>query len=713
MVLIERSSLALPAPVVAWATVFLEAERDRFLLWLPVAFGLGIGIYFALSAEPDLWVGPLALGLVLVALVLLRRFLATLFLLGLLAMLAGGFSAAGLRTALVAAPLLTERVGPTRVEGRIVALDRRTDSLRLWIEPEAVGGLTARELPDRVRLRLAGGQMRSLRPGDRLRLLAMLLPPPPPAVPGGYDFGRDAFFRGIGAVGFVMGEPEVLSQQVVGGWALFWERLRDALGLTLRRALAPAEAGVAEALLTGQRAGIDPGLQESYRISGLAHLLAISGLHVGLIAGIFFFALRALLALVPSLALRWPIKKVAALATALLLPLYLPMVGASVPTQRACLMALIVLAAVLLDRRAISLRLVAVAAFLVLLLAPETLLSASFQLSFAAVTALVAAYESWRSHLPQRRRDEGPGRRVFIYLFGVLLSSLIAGLATAPFAAYHFHRLALYGLAANALAVPLTAFWVMPWCLVSYLLLPFGLESLAFQPLGWGLSALNAIARTFAALPGAAQPVPAMPLWGLACLSAGGLWLCLWRSRLRFAGLALLLAGAVSPALQRPPDILIAGDTRLIALAAPGGTLWLSSDRRSTFQAGVWLRRRAQEEVPVWQSAGPATRPWLLCDRVGCRYRHGRWLTALALEAEALREDCRGVDLLVATVPLPRDCLPNRPKIGFFQLWRYGTHAVWLLEGRAEMETVASSRGERPWSPPRRSGRRVFLPGGQ
>ncbi|MBC6417251.1 MAG: ComEC/Rec2 family competence protein, partial [Rhodospirillales bacterium] len=256
-------------------------------------------------------------------------------------------------------------------------------------------------------------------------------------------------------------------------------------------------------------------LQEAYRRPGLAHLLAISGLHVGLIATIFFFSLRALLALSPSLALNWPIKKIAALVTAVLLPFYLPMVGASVPTQRACLMTLVVLAAVLLDRRAISMRLVAVAALVVLALAPESLLTASFQLSFAAVTALVAAYEVWQLRRPGWKGGAGLRSRLLLYFLGVLASSMIATLSTAPFAAYHFHRLALYGLAANLLAVPLTAFWIMPFCLLSYLLLPLGLEQFALTPLGWGLEVLNTTAQGFSALPGATLNLPAMPLWGL------------------------------------------------------------------------------------------------------------------------------------------------------------------------------------------------------
>ncbi len=705
----SRRRLGLGRALNAWAAGLVEAERERWLLWLPVAFGLGISLFFLMDSDPAWWFALPLLGVVVLALFLLRAQLAISYSLVLLLAFGLGFGAAQLRTALVAAPLLTERVGPTEVRGTLLQLERRKADTRLLIKPSSIAGLERTQLPAKVRLHVAGRKELALRPGDRVTLRATLLPPPPPVIPGGYDFGRQAFYRQIGASGFVLGPVSLMGDRQESGWMLFWSQLRDSLGQRVRTLLPPEEAGVAEALLTGQRAGIDPQVQENYRRSGLAHLLAISGLHVGLIAGIFFFSLRALLALWPPLALRWPIKKVVALITALLLPFYLPMVGASVPTQRACLMALVVLAAVLLDRRAISLRLVAFAALVVLAWTPETLLSASFQLSFAAVTALVAVYEAWTRRRPDWEGRKGLDQRLTLYLIGVLASSLIATLATAPFAAYHFQRLALYGLGANLLAVPLTAFWIMPWCLIGYLLMPLGLEDLAFVPLGWGLSTLNWIAAEVAALPGATLEVRAMPLWGLVALASGGLWLCLWRSHWRLAGLFFLVLGAVSPVFQRAPDILVTGDMRLIGLAGPQEQLWLSSKRVGRFPAEVWLRRRAQGEAQTWsQSAGEGR--WLACDSLGCRYRHDGLEIALALKPEALREDCSAVALLIAFSPAPRACLPDGIVLDRFDFWRWGTHAVYLSSDGIDVTSVGQARGQRPWNPPRQSGRAVYLP---
>ena len=270
---------------------------------------------------------------------------------------------------------------------------------------------------------------------------------------------------------------------------------------------------------------------EAMRASGLAHLLAISGLHIGLVTGVLFFAIRGILAALEPIALRFAIKKWAALGALLGAFAYLLVTGATVPTQRAFLMAAMVLSAIMLDRTAISMRLVAWAALIVLLIAPESLLGASFQMSFAAVIALVAGYEAVRVPFGRWRAHGGWWRLPLIYLLGVGLTTIIAGSATTPFVIFHFNRFSAFGLAANLLAVPVTALWIMPWATVAYILMPLGLEGVALAPMGWGIEAVIAIAREVAGWPGSVTLVPAMPVSGIALVAAGGLWLCLWRRR--------------------------------------------------------------------------------------------------------------------------------------------------------------------------------------
>lgn len=438
--------------------------------------------------------------------------------------LALGFAAAQWRTVAVQTPVLDHRLGPTNVAGRVVGVEVLPGASRVTLERLRIGQLSPARTPERLRVRLGGKQPRII-PGDWIRVRAILSPPPPPAAPGAFDFQRQSYFRQLGAVGFSLGSATVEEHHRAEGFAAFGfalERLRQRISERVVAGIDGTPGAIAAALMTGSRGAISAEVMANIRDSGLAHLLAISGLHIGLVAGIVFFGLRGALALVPPLALRYPIKKWAAMAAIAGAFAYALVAGATVPTQRAFLMIGLVLLAVLFDRRGLSMRLVAWAAFAILLFRPESLLGASFQMSFAAVVALIAVYEVVRD---RRRLDEaGPPswpRRALHYLGGVGLTTLIAGSATAPFAIYHFNRFAVFGLAANLVAVPVTALWIMPWAVAAFLLMPFGLESVALAPMGLGIEVVVRVAETVAAWPGAVTLVPAMPVWGLAALGLG------------------------------------------------------------------------------------------------------------------------------------------------------------------------------------------------
>lgn len=700
---------------IAWLKAQLGAERERWGLWLPVGFGVGISLYFALPTEPPVWLG--ASGLFLsAALALAMRgrgggwMAATL----LLALVSAGLAAAQWRSLQVAAPILPERFGPAAVSGQILAIEPSATGegggVRVTLQHVELAGLEPAETPAKVRLRLTARDPAVLRPGDWIGLRAVLRPPPEPSAPGAFDFARQAYFARLGAVGHAVGHaskeerdiaPVGLFASLAEDWRLGWASLRQRVAQRVLATLPDDAGAMAAALMTGERAAISEPVIEAMRLSGLAHLLAISGLHLGLVAGLLFFATRAVLALIPPLALNHPIKKWAALAALAGAFAYLMLVGATLPTQRAFLMLGLVFLAVLLDRTAISLRLVAWAALVVLLIAPESLLSASFQMSFAAVTALVAAYETLSERRPFAQRAFL--LRVLFYLGGVALTSVIAILATAPFAAYHFNRLALFGLAANLVAVPLTAFWIMPWALIAFCLMPLGLEALALQPMGWGVDGVISTAVAVANLPGAVAMVPAMPAAGLAMIVFGGLWLCLWRRPWRFAGLLAIVAGVLTVPLNRPPDLLVSRDAALMAVHAPDGRLWLSTTRRDRFTAKVWLRRAGESEALPWPSAGSGDErgpdnPPLRCDSLGCIYRHAGQTVALVQDSQALVEDCRRATVLISREPVrQRLCSTPVVVIDRFDVWRAGAHAVWLSEEGVKVESVAQGRGKRPW----------------
>ncbi len=678
----------------------LASEREKWPLWLPVAAGIGILGYFALSFEPGLSVGVGATLCAGAAYAITRRRTGTPVALAALA-LALGFVAAQLGTARVAAPMLETRIGPAWVEGRIVAQTLTPNGVRVVLGEPSIDRLAAEATPERVRIRLTSGS-EPLATGARIGLRAVLNPPSRPVLPGGFDFRRHAFFQGIGGVGYAVSRVRVLDAGDASQSGLWLESVRRGIADRIGAALDGDQAAIATALLTGDRGAIRDDVTESIRASGLAHLLAISGLHLGLVAGLLFFAIRAGLALVPVLALEYPIKKWAALAAFAGAFAYMFIVGATVPTQRAFVMVGLVLVAVLVDRTAISMRLAALAAVLVLAVSPYSLLGPSFQMSFAAVVALIAGYEALRDRLAGWRHRAGPLRMAALYLAGVLLSTAIASSATAPFALYHFQQIASYGLATNLLAVPLTALWIMPWGLCAYLLMPLGFEALALVPMGWGVSALLAIAETAAGWPNSVLRVASPPGWAIGIVTLGGLWLCLWRGRLRLWGVVGLVAGAMALVWPRTgPDILISEDGGLMAVRAADGGLALSELRGERFTREIWLRAEGRAEAQPWPAEGTGADGLLSCDLLGCLYRREGRLVALIRDPRALDEDCAVTDIVVSAVPVPRGCR-GRTAADRFDVWRHGAHAIRLTPQGHAVDRVSDETGLRPWSLDRR-----------
>jgi competence protein ComEC len=669
----------------------IEAQRGRWKLWLAPILLAGVIVYFALPAEPPLWIGPASLIASFCAWFWFRddALVGPVFLAA--AALMAGFTAAQLRTASAGTPILEGRIGPVLVQGRVLEVAPLPEQGgRVLLQDLSIPRLSTDKTPRSVRLRISD-DLSTISPGDRIAFLAQLVPPPPPAAPGAFDFQRQAWFDGIGAVGFALGNIRAHEPAAESGLTQGWARLRHAATARILAALPGPRGAIAAALMTGDQGAIPNGIIAAMRDSGLAHLLSISGLHIGLVAGILLIGLRAGLALIPWLALRIPTKKVAAVAALIATGGYVLLAGAPVPAQRAFVMTAIVMLAILTNRSALTMRLIAWAAAAVALVRPEAVLGASFQMSFAAVTALIASHEALA-----KRRSRGPrtiAARVGRELAGVALTSLVAGAATSPFAAYHFHRLADYGVLANLVAVPITGFWVMPLAILAFALMPFGLEGLALVPMGWGIGAIIAVAEGVAAFPGSAIEVPAVPAAALAIVVIGGLWLCLMRGRWRWLGTAVLPVAALLVLLDRPPDLLIAADGSVVAVRDMDGRLRLSDARKGGIAVDTWLERNAQTERLSWSDLGEEGG----CDSEGCHAQVAGRSTGLALTPAAAAEDCGRVDLVVTTRFLSLARCPGSVLIDRGALWRAGAHALWITNTGVRVETVRGYRGERPW----------------
>ena len=684
--------------VQAWIGEAAGRNQDRLSLWLPVFLGCGVGAYFMWPYEPS-GHAAIAGALVLAAAsrAIKERFWAALFLAAIASSMAG-FGLADWRAERVSAPVISEKTGPVEVAGVLISRTMRAQGgVRVVIAPTSAGRLVTEFLPARIRLNIRTSSDEVL-PGDR-RVLAILLPPPGPVAPGAFDFGRQAYFDRIGAVGYAVGglKRDTSSVETVGATISHAiTRLRMHLTDRIRQALPPTQGAIAAALMTGDRGSIPDDVLADLRDAGLAHLLAISGLHMALFAGALFWVVRGALALVPGLALRASIKKWAA-AVALLGALgYLVISGASVATQRAFVMLALIFLAVIVDRPAITLRNVALAALIVLLLAPESLVEASFQMSFAAAIALVAFYEGargpmsrWNASLASR----GIVARGLLYFGGVALTTLVASAATAPFAAYHFNRVVDFGLVANLVAVPVVGTIVMPAALAAFLAMPLGLEAMPLWVAGKGIAAVVWIADVVASWPGAVTALGAMPPITLGLMSFGGLWLALWRGGIRWMGVVFIACGLLAAALEPQPVMLVEREAKVVALRHDGGWLSLSSARAGTFSAAAWLRRDADGRSPA--EAFPGS---FRCDALGCAARHRQLgLVSVPRNWRGTMEDCARADVLVTENFAPRACTAPLV-IDRAALRARGAHAVFTGRDGPRVVSACDVTGSRPWT---------------
>ena len=689
----------------AWILEQLDAERGRWMLWLPVALGLGIAVYYELPSEPALWLGPgLAAGSFVIAFFAPAGSFARAMAIGAVAA-STGFGLVAWRTTSLAAPTLSRPLFSLNVEGRVADIQRLPDGVRVVLEAVRLrgNGVPPPEMmPTKVRVTLSRGAP-PLTVGDRLLVLANLSPPAGPAAPGAFDFQRVAWYQQLGAVGYALAPALVTERGKPAGFVRTLDALRAELAGRILKVLPGPEGGVVASLLVGEQTAVDKDVAQAMRDSGLAHILSISGLHIVFVVGLVMGLVRYGIALVPPLALRIDAKKVAAVLALMAALFYTALAGAPVPAQRACAMAAFALLAILLDRTALSLRLVAWSAVIVLVIAPESLTGASFQMSFAAVVALIAG---WESAAPLRRRLHERAelsRHRWVWRLGAalgasLLTTLIASIATGAFAAYHFNRLSLLGVVANLLGVPLTGFWIMPWGLLAMLLMPFGLEAVALVPMGWGVDWLNAIAFRVAAWPDAAMLVPSLPGASLWLLTAGGLWLCLWRRRWRYAGLPVAAIGLM---LGPPPapDLLMSEDGRVLGLRDERGVVHVASARLDRYVSDSWARRQGQEGARRWTVSADEQASGLGCTTGLCRWRKGPWRIALVSDERRLAEACGSADIVLSTVDAQARCRGPRLVIDRRDAWKDGAHALWLDDLGVRRETANARRGDRPWVP--------------
>ena len=730
-----------------WLETLLEVERDQLPLWLPVALGAGIVVWFVLG-DPAQWIAVmLGLGAVGLAAVAIGRHgrASRAVALG-CAVAALGIGLAWWRASAVAAPVLSRpaivtltarvesvellparelvrvRLAPMSVEADASASSapprrragpsygsgcneaQRAPTTRSQLGPGlrrggGCGEETPRPpaLPPHIRINLAQADAPAgLSPGAVIKLQARLMPPNEATVPGAYDFRRVAWFDGLGATGKGNAPVKVLSPGTASNG------LRAALAAHIQAQLPGSAGGIAAALAAGDEGAISPEDSDAMRRSGLAHLLSVSGLHITAVVAATIWAMTRLLALWPWLALRTRIPVIAAGVGALAAIGYTLLTGSQVPTARSCIAALLVLAALAMGREAITLRLVAAGAFVVLLLWPEALMGPSFQLSFAAVAAIVALHEHPRVKSWFEKREEPRWRRWGREIGSLLLTGVVVEAALAPIALYHFHKSGLYGALANIVAIPLTTFVIMPAEAFALAADAVGLGAPFWWVTARALDLLLGIAHLAASVPGSVAMLPGMPGGAYGLMIVGLLWAMLWRSRMRFAGLLPLAAGAVWSLATPAPDLLVSGDGQHLAIRAEGAVAMLRD------KAGDYARDTMAENAGIdGEALLLSDQNFASCTRDACLAlvpAGGRVFRILAtrslyqLPLDQLAPACAAADVVISERRLPASCKPKWLKLDAPVLRRTGGVAISLASGR--IVTVRQAGDRHPWMLP-------------
>lgn len=677
----------------------------------------GAALWLTAPTDPPWWLGPLFLALGATAAIALaawashradgwamtvRRILG-----GICALTAAsglGFTAAHIRGVTVAQPAYVGSEGPVRVEGWVVANDASDNGPRLRLLVRSIEGTP--EPPRYVRLSVSEAGL--LTAGRAASCRGILGPPSGPMTPGAYDFARRAYFERLAATGFAFGRCRPADFKPPPDWLDRQRLTLAAVRADLAAAIVDAAPGrggaIASALITGDRSAIDADTNAALRDSGLGHLLSVSGIHMGIVGGLVFATLVWTLSLIGPIALRFPIKKIAAVGALIVLAAYLIVSGSSVPALRSFVMACVAFGAILLDRPAISMRGLALAAFVVVLIFPESVIEPGFQMSFAATMALVALFEILK-RAPHEPALPTPGPLIGALqattrgIGGVLLISFVAGLATDPFAIYHFQRFSVYALPANLIAAPIMSFLVAPAAAVAALLAPFGHADIPLEVMASALDLIAAVGQTFGERPEAiramARPTDAAFVLCVFAL----LWAGLWRGALRWGG-AIFFAGSIALYTQAPtPIVAFDADTRAIYARTDATGSWslIAAPGRSTY-ARDRLGAMLGLSPPVIERLAPPEG----CGEGGCAWRSADRPFALITDEVAVARGCELQAIIISRVPTPPDFVQRcgaTTLIDPTDLAQRGGALIYATEEGIRIERALSAMVSRPWTP--------------
>jgi len=669
----------------------LEQEVENIFLWIPVAIAMGILVFFQLSFDPSFYLSFAILIISSIALWLVRNRYYLRIAAALIFFVVLGFNSALYRTESMSAPILKSITDEIWIEGDVADITFNKKNKRLLLK-DIYAEYEYIDFPKFVRISLKS-DVSHFKIGDRILVKAVLMPPPQPAMPDGFDFTRFAYFKQIGAIGYAVRKPRLLEAREASNLTDYLNSLRKIIAQKIQNQLSEPSASIATGLLIGDSSSISQEDFDVIRKSGIAHIIAISGMHIVVVVGIIFFVSQYCLSRFPNLLLRYNIKKISAVIAIFFSFIYLLLAGSPVSAQRAFMMSSLVLLAIVLDRNASPMRSIALSAIVILLVTPETIMSASLQMSYAACIALIASFDlSKNLFFSQNKISDRRAVKVIKYFLTLTFASLVAGMATAPFVVFHFNQFSTYSILTNMICVPLADFIIMPFGMIALVLMPLGIEKIALYPMGLGIDAMFNYAEFISNLPYSYFYIPSFTSFGIGMFVVGGLLLCFLQTKLRLIGVIPVMFGLVTINNHIKPDILIDRDAKIFAIQNEDGQLMVSSKAKARFIRDVWMQKNGENEVSNIKKAGPSS-----CTSSLCVYKKNNSQVALVTNQEDLASACGPIDLFINLVDKEFTCEVAKANINIEDLSLKGAHSIWIGD-EIKIETVLDYRPQRLWN---------------
>ncbi len=655
-------------------------ELENYQLWLPIFISIGVLIFFALPFDPNFWISFLFLSLPLGVYFILRKAESGKVIASLLIAIAAGFLAMQIRLSTISSPIIAEQLAKTTVKGIVEEAAKTEKGYRLLLSKVKIYDY---DKPPPKLIRISTNfDISDIRIGDQVRVYVNLMPPPKPTLPGGFDYSEYAYFKQIGAIGYTIGKIKKVTQEVSDDSELKLNIIRDKIAQKIRSNMSQRAASIAEGMLIGNIGAINKLDYEAIRIAGLAHIIAISGMHIVVVVGLVFISTRFLISSIPYLAVNFNLKKIAAFCAIILSYGYLLISGSPVSAQRAFIMSALVLLGIILDRKTNPLRSIAWATTVILLVTPEAIKTASLQMSLAACISLITSFEYLQSFASKFTKQTPRIKKILFYMMSITFSTVIAGVATAFFVIYHFNQFSTYSVLANMVAIPLSDFFIMPLGIISIILMPLGLEQITLCILEPGINFLIDYAKFISSIPLASFYIPSFSNKGIILISFGGLLLTLFKTRLKYLGLVVILCGISSIRDQVIPDIIVAGNGKVFAVLE-NETIFLSNKNKARFMVKTWVEKLGINRIELLSELGNPN-----CSSKVCEIeKHGQKVLIVA-DADTM-SNCHEQNLLVNLTSKDLRHCANEKYIGIAELEELGTHTFRFHASHIEVNTAS------------------------